>query len=85
MSWDKKLVTLAVCAIFAVPAYANVPSARHRAYHPHYMREARCVYRNPDGNLITCDGWRYRNTARGWDHSCLDLAYLPSEFACSSK
>jgi hypothetical protein len=87
MSLGKNLVTLAACAIFAVPACANASDRRPPAYYPHYIRKAfRCpIYRNADGNLITCDGWRLRNTMKGWDHSCIDLFYLPSQFACSSQ
>jgi hypothetical protein len=29
------------------------------------------------------DGWRLRSNATGWDNSCFDLSYLPSEFDCS--
>jgi hypothetical protein len=87
MYWHKQLVILACLAIFGLPGYANSSSMRHRAYHPHYRIQAwRCpIYRNADGNLITCDGWRLRNTMKGWDHSCIDLFYLPSQFACSSQ
>jgi hypothetical protein len=85
MSWEKKLIVLAACGIFALPAYANETGARHRVHHPHYMRQANCVYRNAAGNLITCDGWRKRDTARGWDHSCMNLPYLPSQFACTPR
>jgi hypothetical protein len=31
------------------------------------------------------DGWRYRSNARGWDNTCLNLPWLPSQFACSSR
>jgi hypothetical protein len=87
MSPGKQLVTLAACAIFAVPGYTNASHRTPRAYYPHDPREAfRCpIYRNADGNLITCDGWRRRDTMKGWDHSCIGLFYLPSQFACSSQ
>ena len=31
------------------------------------------------------DGWRYRATARGWDNTCVNVPWLPSQFACSAK
>ena len=30
-------------------------------------------------------GWRYRDTARGWDNTCVNVPWLPSAFACSAK
>ncbi len=30
-------------------------------------------------------GWRYRPTARGWDNTCVNVPWLPSQFACSAK
>ena len=30
-------------------------------------------------------GWRKRDNARGWDNTCIDAPWLPSEFACSPK
>lgn len=41
------------------------------------------VRRTVDGDLVDCQGWRLRSG--GWDNSCFNLDYLPSQFACSSK
>jgi len=30
-------------------------------------------------------GWRYRLTVRGWDNTCVNVPWLPSQFACSAK
>ncbi len=74
------------CAVLAVPAFANTQDWRPVPHHRQYVREAyRCpLHRNAAGNLVSCDGWRLRSSAIGWDHSCFDLGYMPSEFACSA-
>jgi hypothetical protein len=28
-------------------------------------------------------GWRLRDNAKGWDNTCIDAPWLPSQFACS--
>jgi hypothetical protein len=30
-------------------------------------------------------GWRDRNNARGWDNTCINAPWLPSQYACSPK
>ena len=46
-------------------------------------------YALPPGALSDGDwqvgGWRYRPTARGWDNTCVNVPWLPSQFACSAK
>ena len=37
----------------------------------------------PSGELVDCHGWRKRGF--GWDNTCLNLDYLPSMYACSSR
>jgi hypothetical protein len=88
VTWNVRLAAIvACCAIVAAPAFADTYKARHMAYRQHYIREARAcpLHRNAAGNLISCDGWRLRSSSKGWDNSCLNLDYLPSQFACSNK
>ncbi len=82
-----KLATLvACCAIVAAPVSASTTKVGPVAHHRHFAREAlRCpLHRNAAGNLVSCDGWRLRSSTIGWDNSCHNLGYLPSQFACST-
>jgi hypothetical protein len=82
------LATLAaLCATVAAPASAATSKARHYAYRQHLARQTYACpfHRNAAGNLIDCHGWRLRSNAKGWDNSCFNLDYLPSEYACSGK
>jgi hypothetical protein len=80
------LVTLAISgfAMFAVPlgATAQPSTAPH---HGHPLEAARgCPVRQlADGSLVDCHGWRKWWGSFGWDNTCLNLDYLPSQFACS--
>jgi hypothetical protein len=78
---------IACCAIVTAPAFADASQARATVQHRPLVREAyNCsAHRNAGGTLVTCDGWRLRSTARGWDNSCFNLNYLPSKFACSAR
>jgi hypothetical protein len=31
------------------------------------------------------DGWRRRSNAKGWDNTCLNVPWLPSQFACDAR
>ena len=73
----KLAVLAAVSAMLAAPVFATAAEAGSRAYHRHFAY--RPVYRTY-GN-----GWRHRSNARGWDNSCLNLPYLPSQFACDAR
>ncbi len=58
------------------------PKAHHRYYAQHYSG---CpLHRAIDGSLVDCHGWRL-GSGIGWDNTCFNLDYLPSQFACSSK
>jgi hypothetical protein len=51
----------------------------HRTPQPGYAE------RFTEGRPVGAGGWRLRSNARGWDNTCFDLTYLPSEFACSAN
>ncbi|MGO9459768.1 MAG: hypothetical protein ACLP1W_06550 [Rhodomicrobium sp.] len=91
MSANNKLAALiASCALLAAAAAASAEprtQVHHRPYHRHYaVRSAGCpLHRNPEGELVDCQGWRHRDNVIGWDNTCLNLDYLPSMFACSSN
>ena len=92
MVGSKKVVALA--AAFAILVAPLVEAtAQTRPYHRHYARPG---YRpvptgywnygagyGYGGDYGT--GWRHRDNARGWDNTCIDAPWLPSEFACSAK
>jgi hypothetical protein len=86
MAISRKLAVLASCiALFAAPAlsFAEGMKSRHR----HFARKpVSCpLHRTAEGELVDCRGWRKRDTAIGWDNSCLGLDYLPSMYACSAR
>ena len=78
---------VACCAIVATPAFAYTSKDRYASYRPHYWSHSYggSVHRNAAGDLISSDGWRLRSNAKGWDNTCFNLDYLPSEFACSAR
>ncbi len=84
-----KLVAIiaTVGVLVASVAGAGASVATNAQHHRHRMRaESACpLHRTANGELVDCHGWRLRNTARGWDNTCFNLDYLPSQFACSSK
>ena len=88
MGAGKNLVALAVAvATLVAPLAAQAAQPRH--YHWRYAhRPLPAGYYNPGyygyGSGYGT-GWRRRSNARGWDNTCLDLPWLPSEFACSAK
>ena len=88
MKIDKIAAALACFALLAVPLDAGVAKTKAKpGYYGRYyaQRTAACPVRQlPGGDLVDCHGWRQRNTAVGWDNTCLNLDYLPSQFACSS-
>ncbi len=58
---------------------------RAKAHHRHHpaKRADRCpTHRTAEGELVDCRGWRLR-PGIGWDNTCFNLDYLPSQFACS--
>ncbi len=80
-------IIVASCAMLAAPLNASAENTKTRAHHRHYvMRYSGCpVYRNAEGELVDCRGWRKRDNAIGWDNTCFNLPYLSSQFACSSS
>ena len=87
----KKLVGLAAAlAVLATPLVGA--AAQTRTHHRHY------AYRPADRPLAARywsypgyygygygTGWRQRSNARGWDNTCVNAPWLPSEFACSAR
>jgi hypothetical protein len=90
MSNHKRAAVIACFATLAtLAAAANTAGAREghfRAYRGHSVwRPLTCpLHRTVDGEWVDCRGWRLRDNAIGWDSSCLNLDYLPSQYACSS-
>jgi hypothetical protein len=80
---------LALTAGFALLAAAAQGAAAEtkRTHHRHFLhRTVGCpVHEIADGSLVDCHGWRKWSGAMGWDNTCFNLDYMPSQFACSSK
>ncbi len=80
-----KMLTIApiAFALLVTPVFeAQAKSKAHRARV--VKSERHCpLRRTVGGDLVDCQGWRLR--PGGWDNSCLNLDYLPSQFACSSR
>ncbi|HZV22003.1 MAG TPA: hypothetical protein VE986_10715 [Hyphomicrobiales bacterium] len=80
---------LAVTASFAVlsatafTSPANAVKPYHR-YHRHYIAKPYYNTLRPvaGGDYADRSGWRYR-PGIGWDNTCFNLDYLPSQYACS--
>jgi hypothetical protein len=87
MTISKKFTILASCiALVAAPVLSAAEGTKSR--HRHFARKpVSCpVHRNAEGDLVDCRGWRKRDIViGGWDNSCLNLDYLPSMYACSSR
>ena len=87
----QKCKAIALSAAFAMLTAPVGATAGQRAKMPHV--EAQVYYPVPSGFYAGYYGvpynygygWRHRSNARGWDNTCLNLPWLPSEFACSSK
>jgi hypothetical protein len=79
---------IACSALIAVQAaatsYAGRTGAHYRVHPRHYVRiPPGCpIRRTAEGEIVDCQGWRLR--PGGWDNSCFNLDYLPSQFACST-
>jgi len=88
-----KFVALAAIAAMLVPAASSEAAQRYG------QRTARYYYRPVPAPVplgyygggsygYTGDygtGWRLRSNAKGWDNTCLDVPWLPSQFACSAR
>lgn len=80
-------VLAASLALLSAPLAGALAGSPDKVHHRHYARHTSgCpVHRLADGTLVDCQGWRLRSNATGWDNSCFNLDYLPSEFACSGN
>ncbi len=88
MSVNGKLVALTgAFALLAAPLFGAAAETGSKTHHRHFLNKARgCPVRQiADGSLVDCRGWRKWSGSIGWDNTCFDLDYLPSEFACSSS
>jgi hypothetical protein len=65
----------AIVVLSAAGAYAQ-PRAVHEASRYYEVQRS--------APIVDRDGWRLRNTAKGWDHSCLNIAE-PAMLACSAN
>jgi hypothetical protein len=82
----RKLGILAGCIALLAAGAPGFAEAAKRHYRHSVRKPVACpVYRNAEGELVDCRGWRKRSNATGWDNSCFNLAYLPSMYACSAK
>jgi hypothetical protein len=81
--------TLAVLAAPLVDAAAQTRTHhRHYAYRPGYHPVPTGYWGygyGPGYSTGYGTGWRRRSNARGWDNTCINAPWLPSEFACSAK
>jgi hypothetical protein len=89
MSTNNKLVAIAVgFAVLAAPLFGAADAKpKIKTHHRHHVSELRgCpVHQIADGSLVDCHGWRKWSGVIGWDNTCFNLDYMPSQFACSSK
>jgi hypothetical protein len=88
MSTNRKLMALmtGVLVMFVAPAFVEA-AAKSKTHYRHSLdKQQGCPVRQiADGSLVDCHGWRKWSGSIGWDNTCLNLDYLPSEFACSSR
>ena len=88
MSIGKKFAGLAAAlAVFAAPLSQTSAEDGPKTHRRHFHKKLdRCpLHRTMEGELADCHGWRLRDNATGWDNSCFNLDYLPSQFACSAR
>jgi hypothetical protein len=81
---------LASAASFVLLASAALDASadtKGRRHHRHYVRgTGGCpVHQIADGSLVDCHGWRKWSGSIGWDNTCFNLDYMPSQFACSAR
>jgi hypothetical protein len=58
-----------------VPRYVGPGYAGRTAYETYGV--------TAEGELVDKNGWRLRDG--GWDNTCLNIPWLPSQYACSAK
>ncbi len=85
MSANSKLVALAAAfSMFVAPAVGAANEWDARYDHPHYAQWQGYRGVQVRNSIQYSDGWRYR-FGRGWDNTCINVSWLPSQFACSPK
>ena len=87
MNTGSKIVSLAAAfALIVAPLSQASAEGRAKTHHRHSAKRADgCpTHRTAEGELVDCHGWRLR-PGIGWDNSCFNLDYLPSQYACSSR
>jgi len=89
MTMNKKLpaLTISVLAMLTAPAFAEVGAkSKTHFWELFFNKQRNCPVRTiADGSLVNCYGWRKWSGSFGWDKTCLNLDYLPSQFACSKN
>ncbi len=88
MSISNRLAVLtASAAIITAQLLGHAAEAKPKTHHQHFAtRSVSCpVRRTAEGELVDCHGWRLRPGITGWDNTCFNLDYLPSQYACSSN
>src|SRR5262249_13413236 len=86
MSTDSRIaIIFGCCVMLILPQNTWAASKKTRAHHRHYVKKnSGCpVYKNAEGELVDCRGWRKTNG--GWDNTCFNLPYLSSRHACSLR
>jgi len=83
---NNKLAAVAAAFVaLTAPMLDAAAETRTKTHHRHFVnRSASCsLRRTAEGELVDCHGWRYRGGLLGWDNTCFNLDYLPSQYACS--
>src|SRR5271165_6826172 len=78
--YHKKIAALVVCCAILAGAPASAGKARKHDRQYAQTPVGCPLHRAVDGTLVDCHGWRWRDNS-GWDNSCFNLDYLPSQFA----
>ncbi len=89
MSANRRLVALAAAlSMLIAPAFGAM--AEQKIHHRPFV-DRQVYYPGPSGyyagyyGVPYTYGWRRRSNAKGWDNTCFNLPWLPSEFACSAR
>ena len=99
MMFSRKSILAAVClGLLSAPMFGTAAEAKHKAHHRRHIhllahrqiylvahRHSAGHYQRVtfEGEIVDRAGWRFRSA--GWDNSCFNLPYLPSQFACSAN
>ncbi len=86
MNIRNNLVSLAAAFVLIAAPLTQASAEDGTKTHRHHSakKPAGCpLHRTAEGELVDCQGWRLR--PGGWDNSCFNLDYLPSQFACGSR